>query len=235
MAAEAAAAPPPRVASASLGARRAAAAAPRPAAAAGDSCTDVHLLAGEPAVSRAVSASGVASQLRGRFVEDLSLRFADSAGAPPPAPPPPHAAALSGVPGDKRTALAQLLAMRSSEIEAHERQKCAAAARVLTTAYQEQVSRLQAALVTQLAELGRESTRAIQAETQAFLQLGLPAIQHILSDGGLLAEAKGGGAEAHAAASAQHYEDAAEEAADGAPAAEEEPRQEAVAEPEAAV
>ena len=64
------------------------------------------------------------------------------------------------------------------------------------------MGRLQAALVKQLGELGAAAERSVQSELQAFMQLGLPAIQHILSDNSSFVE-KAGDAEAHAAAAAR--------------------------------
>ena len=64
--------------------------------------------------------------------------------------------------------------------------------------YQQQVAKLQSALVRQLGELGMTSQRAIEAELQAFMQLGLPAIQHILSESSALS-GKAERAQEHAA------------------------------------
>ena len=92
--------------------------------------------------------------------------------------------------------------MRAGEIEEAQREHCARASRQLIAAYQQQVAKLQAALVRQLGEIGAAAQRNVQTELQAFMQLGLPAIQHILSDSSSL---KGfdDDADAHAAKAAR--------------------------------
>ena len=87
-----------------------------------------------------------------------------------------------------QSALSALLAMRAKEIQSKQREKCKRASRQIISAYQQQVARLQAALIRQLSDLGTASQRAVEAEMQALMQLGLPAIQHILSDGAGLAD-----------------------------------------------
>ena len=81
----------------------------------------------------------------------------------------------------KRNALSSLLSMRAKEIEATQREQCVKTSRQLVSAYQQQVARLQAALVRQLTEVSENAQRNVHAELQAFMQLGLPAIQHILT------------------------------------------------------
>ena len=71
--------------------------------------------------------------------------------------------------------------MRAKEIEATQREQCVKTSRQLVSAYQQQVARLQAALVRQLTEVSENAQRNVHAELQAFMQLGLPAIQHILT------------------------------------------------------
>ena len=156
---------------------------------------------------RAVSEDALIAQLRSGFVSDLS--YADKGGAPSAAVKPnaaaTAAAAVSAVhssqassqasmallgnfggadEGDgaaKRNALSSLLAMRAKEIEATQREQCAKASRQLVEAYQQNVARLQAVLVRQLTNVSEAAQRNTHSELQAFMQLGLPAIQHILS------------------------------------------------------
>ena len=79
--------------------------------------------------------------------------------------------------------LSSLLGMRSKEIEHRERDRCAHESRQLLAGYQQQVSLLQAKLVRDLQQLNDAAARNTSSEVQAFMQLGLPAIQSLLSDG----------------------------------------------------
>ena len=51
----------------------------------------------------------------------------------------------------------------------------------LVQAYQEQLARMQSDLVQQLSELSRQSRQGARDEIEALVQLGVPAIEHILS------------------------------------------------------
>jgi hypothetical protein len=141
------------------------------------------------------------AQLRGQMMHDL--RFDDRVYLlrETRASAPKRADEVSSGIDAKRDALSALLTMRSHQIEATQREKCTHASRQLITAYQQQVARLQAALIRQLSELGATAQRNVESEVQAFMQLGLPAIQHILSDhSSLAAKVEDADAHAHAAA-----------------------------------
>jgi hypothetical protein len=116
------------------------------------------------------------------------MRFAEAAAAPPPAPPPvPPAPALGGLGGcanaadAKRQALTGLVTCRAKEIEELHRGRAQEAASRLVAAYQQQLARLQSELVNQLAELGRHTRQDVRGEIEALVQLGVPAIEHILA------------------------------------------------------
>ena len=140
----------------------------------------------------------VIGQLRAQMVDDLSYRHesmrTDASSFMAYRPPPPSAALAQLLPvadamggGEaKRDALSALLSMKTREIEATQRERCARASRQLMNTYQQNVARLQAALIKNLSELGAAGERAVDAEMQAFMQLGLPAIQHILTDSAAL-------------------------------------------------
>ena len=149
---------------------------------------------------RAVTEDQLIAQLRNSFVSDLgyaeqhrtSQDAASTVGAAAsaavsafqaPSLGPIH---IGGGASDadaalKRNALSSLLSMRAKEIEATQREQCVKTSRQLVSAYQQQVARLQAALVRQLTEVSENAQRNVHAELQAFMQLGLPAIQHILT------------------------------------------------------
>ena len=142
---------------------------------------------------RAATEEEIISQLRGAMIDDLNVKFEgallhDLVGSPAMPVLPPSVGGPTSSGEAKQSALSALLAMRAKEIQSKQREKRKRASRQIISAYQQQVARLQAALIRQLSDLGTASQRAVEAEMQALMQLGLPAIQHILSDGAGLAD-----------------------------------------------
>ena len=174
-----------------------------------DNSTDVHVMRGGSALGE----EALLAQLRHGMRRDLDFlpptarmtsegiatRERQAVGREPLASIPAHRDGNIGSQSDaKRDALSALLSLRAKEIETAHHQRSQQAARHLVATYQQQVAKLQSALVRQLGELGMTSQRAIEAELQAFMQLGLPAIQHILSESSALS-GKAERAQEHAA------------------------------------